>query len=140
MLGLVYGLVFVDLIFFFVMFSNIVCCGGVIYLIVDLLVCSFDLYLEDEFCSKIGIFLIICIGNVNDVIVVLFMIGYMGNLLVVKLVVNVGVMLSWGSWFIVVFLFCLVFFFIVLLLVYWLMCLEIKYMLDVLDLVCKELV
>jgi DASS family divalent anion:Na+ symporter len=45
---------------------------------------------EDESRSKIGTFLITCIGNVNDVTAALFMTGYTGNLLAVKLAANAG--------------------------------------------------
>lgn len=65
--------------------SNTARCGGVIYPIADSLARSFDSHPEDESRSKIGTFLITCIGNVNDVTAALFMTGYTGNLLAVKL-------------------------------------------------------
>ncbi|ECC7539518.1 hypothetical protein DC179_14930 [Salmonella enterica] len=107
-LGLAYGLAFADLILSPAMPSNTARCGGVIYPIADSLARSFDSHPEDESRSKIGTFLITCIGNVNDVTAALFMTGYTGNLLAVKLAANAGVTLSWGSWFIAALLPCLV--------------------------------
>ncbi|VEB54063.1 putative cation transporter [Salmonella enterica subsp. enterica] len=89
--------------------------------------------------AKSGTFLITCIGNVNDVTAALFMTGYTGNLLAVKLAANAGVTLSWGSWFIAALLPCLVSFLIVPLLVYWLTRPEIKHTPDAPDLARKEL-
>lgn len=126
-LGLAYGLAFADLILSPAMPSNTARCGGVIYPIADSLARSFDSHPEDESRSKIGTFLITCIGNVNDVTAALFMTGYTGNLLAVKLAANAGVTLSWGSWFIAALLPCLVSFLIVPLLVYWLTRPEIKH-------------
>lgn len=119
--------------------SNTARCGGVIYPIADSLARSFDSHPEDESRSKIGTFLITCIGNVNDVTAALFMTGYTGNLLAVKLAANAGVTLSWGSWFIAALLPCLVSFLIVPLLVYWLTRPEIKHTPDAPDLARKEL-
>jgi DASS family divalent anion:Na+ symporter len=99
-LGLAYGLAFADLILSPAMPSNTARCGGVIYPIADSLARSFDSRPEDESRSKIGTFLITCIGNVNDVTAALFMTGYTGNLLAVKLAANAGVTLTWGGWFI----------------------------------------
>lgn len=126
-LGLAYGLAFADLILSPAMPSNTARCGGVIYPIADSLARSFDSHPEDESRSKIGTFLITCIGNVNDVTAALFMTGYTGNLLAVKLAANAGVTLSWGSWFIAALLPCLVSLLIVPLLVYWLTRPEIKH-------------
>lgn len=92
-LGLAYGLAFADLILSPAMPSNTARCGGVIYPIADSLARSFDSHPEDESRSKIGTFLITCIGNVNDVTAALFMTGYTGNLLAVKLAANAGVLL-----------------------------------------------
>lgn len=119
--------------------SNTARCGGVIYPIADSLARSFDSHPEDESRSKIGTFLITCIGNVNDVTAALFMTGYTGNLLAVKLAANAGVTLSWGSWFIAALLPCLVSLLIVPLLVYWLTRPEIKHTPDAPDLARKEL-
>ncbi|SUH86705.1 putative cation transporter [Salmonella enterica subsp. enterica serovar Typhimurium] len=138
-LGLAYGLAFADLILSPAMPSNTARCGGVIYPIADSLARSFDSHPEDESRSKIGTFLITCIGNVNDVTAALFMTGYTGNLLAVKLAANAGVTLSWGSWFIAALLPCLVSFLIVPLLVYWLTRPEIKHTPDAPDLARKEL-
>lgn len=68
-----------------------------IYPIADSLARSFDSHPEDESRGKIGTFLITCIGNVNDVTAALFMTGYTGNLLAVKLAANAGVTLSWEA-------------------------------------------
>ena len=118
-LGLAYGLAFADLILSPAMPSNTARCGGVIYPIADSLARSFDSRPEDESRSKIGTFLITCIGNVNDVTAALFMTGYTGNLLAVKLAANAGVTLTWGSWFMAALLPCLVSLLIVPVLVYW---------------------
>lgn len=93
-LGLAYGLAFADLILSPAMPSNTARCGGVIYPIADSLARSFHSNPEDESRSKIGTFLITCIGNVNDVTAALFMTGYTGNLLAVKLAANAGVTLT----------------------------------------------
>ncbi|EAP7852389.1 DASS family sodium-coupled anion symporter [Salmonella enterica] len=138
-LGLAYGLAFADLILSPAMPSNTARCGGVIYPIADSLARSFDSHPEDESRSKIGTFLITCIGNVNDVTAALFMTGYTGNLLAVKLAANAGVTLSWGSWFIAALLPCQVSFLIVPLLVYCLTRPEIKHTPDAPDLARKEL-
>ncbi|SUG50900.1 putative cation transporter [Salmonella enterica subsp. arizonae] len=119
--------------------SNTARCGGVIYPIADSLARSFDSHPEDESRSKIGTFLITCIGNINDVTAALFMTGYTGNLLAVKLAANAGVTLSWGSWFMAALLPCLVSLLIVPLLVYWLTRPEIKHTPDAPDLARKEL-
>ncbi|WP_312927496.1 DASS family sodium-coupled anion symporter [Pseudescherichia sp.] len=119
-LGLAYGLAFADLILSPAMPSNTARCGGVIYPIADSLARSFGSRPDDESRSKIGTFLITCIGNVNDVTAALFMTGYTGNLLAVKLAANAGVTLTWGSWFMAALLPCLVSLLIVPLLVYWL--------------------
>ncbi len=50
--------------------------------------------------AKSAPFTITCIGNVNDVTAALFMTGYTGNLLAVKLAANAGVTLSWEAGFI----------------------------------------
>ncbi|KAE9782784.1 anion permease, partial [Escherichia coli] len=107
-LGLAYGLAFADLILSPAMPSNTARCGGVIYPIADSLARSFHSNPEDESRSKIGTFLITCIGNVNDVTAALFMTGYTGNLLAVKLAANAGVTLTWGGWFMAALLPCLV--------------------------------
>ncbi len=138
-LGLAYGLAFADLILSPAMPSNTARCGGVIYPIADSLARSFDSHPEDESRSKIGTFLITCIGNVNDVTAALFMTGYTGNLLAVKLAANAGVTLSWGSWFIAALLPCLVSLLIVPLLVYWLTRPEIKHTPDAPGLARHEL-
>lgn len=57
----------------------------------------------------------------------LFMIGYTGNLLTVKLAANAGVTLGWGSWFIAALMACLVSLLIVPLQVYRLTRPEIKH-------------
>ncbi|EAA3679754.1 anion permease [Salmonella enterica subsp. houtenae] len=137
-LGLAYGLAFADLILSPAMPSNTARCGGVIYPIADSLARSFDSHPEDESRGKIGTFLITCIGNVNDVTAALFMTGYTGNLLAVKLAANAGVTLSWGSWFIAALLPCLVSLLIVPLLVYWLTRPEIKHTPDAPDLARGE--
>src|SRR5699024_11593241 len=59
-----------------------------IYPIADSLSRSFDSHPEDKSRSKIGTFLITCIGNVNDITAALFMTAYTGNLLAVKLAAN----------------------------------------------------
>ncbi|MBV8045312.1 DASS family sodium-coupled anion symporter [Pluralibacter sp.] len=99
-LGLAYGLAFADLILSPAMPSNTARCGGVIYPIADSLARSFNSHPEDESRSKIGTFLVTCIGNVNDVTAAMFMTAYTGNLLAVKLAANAGVTLTWGGWFV----------------------------------------
>ncbi len=119
-LGLAYGLALADLLLSPAMPSNTARCGGVIYPIADSLARSFDSHPEDESRRKIGTFLITCIGNVNDVTAALFMTGYTGNLLAVKLAANAGITLTWGSWFLAALLPCLVSLLIVPPLIYWL--------------------
>ncbi len=138
-LGLAYGLAFADLILSPAMPSNTARCGGVIYPIADSLVRSFDSRPDDESRSKIDTFLVTCIGNVNDVTAALFMTGYTGNLLAVKLAANAGVTLTWGSWFMAALLPCVVSLLIVPLLVYWLTRPEIKHTPNAPDIARKEL-
>lgn len=138
-LGLAYGLAFADLILSPAMPSNTARCGGVIYPIADSLARSFDSRPDDASRSKIGTFLITCIGNVNDVTAALFMTGYTGNLLAVKLAANAGVTLTWGSWFMAALLPCLVSLLIVPLLVYWLTRPTIRYTPDAPALARQEL-
>ena len=138
-LGLAYGLAFADLILSPAMPSNTARCGGVIYPIADSLARSFDSRPEDESRSKIGTFLITCIGNVNDVTAALFMTGYTGNLLAVKLAANAGVTLTWGGWFIAALAPCLVSLLIVPVLVYWITRPEIKHTPDAPVLAQREL-
>lgn len=119
-LGLAYGLALADLILSPAMPSNTARCGGVIYPIADSLARSFDSRPEDESRAKIGTFLIMSIGNVNDITAALFMTGYTGNLLAVKLAANAGVTLTWSGWFMAALAPCLVSLLLVPLLVYWL--------------------
>lgn len=58
MFGLVYLFVGVDFILFFVMLSNIVCVGGIMFLIIKFLLELFGLLLRDGFERKMGVFLI----------------------------------------------------------------------------------
>ncbi|EGO4139561.1 DASS family sodium-coupled anion symporter [Escherichia coli] len=138
-LGLAYGLAFADLVLSPAMPSNTARCGGVIYPIADSLARSFNSRPDDESRSKIGTFLVTCIGNVNDVTAAMFMTGYTGNLLAVKLAANAGVTLTWGSWFIAALLPCLFAILIVPLLVYWLTRPEIKHTPDAPEIARKEL-
>ncbi|MDF7680040.1 DASS family sodium-coupled anion symporter [Enterobacteriaceae bacterium ESL0689] len=138
-LGLAYGLAFADLILAPAMPSNTARCGGVIYPIADSLARSFQSYPEDESRSKIGTFLVTCIGNVNDVTAAMFMTAYTGNLLAVKLAANAGVVLSWGGWFLAAVVPCLVSFILVPLLVYAITRPEIKHTPDAPKIAITEL-
>lgn len=138
-LGLAYGLAFADLILSPAMPSNTARCGGVIYPIADSLSRSFNSNPDDESRSKIGTFLITCIGNVNDITAALFMTAYTGNLLAVKLASNSGVVISWGGWFVAAVVPCLVSLIIVPVLVYWITKPEIKHTPDAPELAKKEL-
>lgn len=62
-----YGLAFADLILASVMPSNTARCGGVIYPITDSLSRNFKPYPENESHYKKGIFLVSCIGSMNDI-------------------------------------------------------------------------
>lgn len=119
-LGLAYGLAVADLILSPAMPSNTARCGGVIYPIADSLARSFDSHPENESRRKIGTFLITCIGNINDITASMFMTGYTGNLLAVKLAANAGVTLTWGSCLLAAIIPCLISFIIIPLLAYWL--------------------
>ncbi|WP_409160532.1 DASS family sodium-coupled anion symporter [Pectobacterium sp. B2J-2] len=119
-LGLAYGLAFADLMLSPAMPSNTARCGGVIYPIADSLSRSFGSKPEDASRSKIGTFLVTCIGNVNDVTAAMFMTGYTGNLLAVKLAANAGIHISWASWFLAAVVPCLISLVIIPPLVLWL--------------------
>lgn len=138
-LGLAYGLAVADLILAPAMPSNTARCGGVIYPIADSLSRSFDSNPEDESRSKIGTFLITCIGNVNDITAAMFMTAYTGNLLAVKLAANAGVTINWGSWFIAAIVPCLVSLILVPILVYLITKPEIKHTPNAPELAKKEL-
>lgn len=138
-LGLAYGLAFADLILAPAMPSNTARCGGVIYPIADSLSRSFSSNPEDESRSKIGTFLITCIGNVNDITAAMFMTAYTGNLLAVKLAANSGVEISWGGWFVAAIVPCLVSLIVVPFLVYLITKPEIKHTPDAPELAKKEL-
>ena len=138
-LGLAYGLAVADLILAPAMPSNTARCGGVIYPIADSLSRSFNSNPEDESRSKIGTFLITCIGNVNDITAAMFMTAYTGNLLAVKLAANAGVTINWGGWFIAAIVPCLVSLIIVPLLVYFITKPEIKQTPNAPELAQKEL-
>ncbi|MEQ9884942.1 DASS family sodium-coupled anion symporter [Pectobacterium zantedeschiae] len=138
-LGLAYGLAFADLVLSPAMPSNTARCGGIIYPIADSLSRSFDSNPEDASRSKIGTFLITCIGNVNDVTAALFMTAYTGNLLAVKLAANAGVTITWGSWFLAALVPCLISLAVVPLLVYWLTKPEIRHTPDAPKLAVAEL-
>ena len=125
-LGLAYGLAFADLLLAPAMPSNTARCGGVIYPIADSLARSFDSHPDNESRSKIGTFLIVCIGNVNDITSALFMTAFTGNLLAVKLAANAGVAISWTGWFIAALIPCLVSLIIVPPCIYFLVRPEIK--------------
>ncbi|TCW00147.1 DASS family sodium-coupled anion symporter [Biostraticola tofi] len=125
-LGLAYGLAFADLLLSPAMPSNTARCGGVIYPIADSLARSFGSKPDDASRSKIGTFLIVCIGNVNDITAALFMTAYTGNLLAVKLAANAGVTITWFGWFLAALLPCLVSLVVVPPCIYWLVRPEIK--------------
>ncbi|WP_027187139.1 DASS family sodium-coupled anion symporter [Desulfovibrio cuneatus] len=118
-LGLAYGLAVADLILAPAMPSNTARCGGVIYPIADSLARSYQSFPENESRSKIGTFLIMCIGNINDTTAAMFMTAYTGNLLAVKLAANAGVAITWGSWLAASVVPCLVSLLLVPLCVYW---------------------
>lgn len=107
-LGLAYGLAFADLVLSPAMPSNTARCGGVIYPIADSLARNFGSSPDDASRSKIGTFLVTCIGNVNDVTAAMFMTAYTGNLLAVKLAANAGIAITWGSWFLAAVVPCLI--------------------------------
>ncbi|WP_172731110.1 DASS family sodium-coupled anion symporter [Pluralibacter gergoviae] len=107
-LGLAYGLAFADLVLSPAMPSNTARCGGVIYPIADSLARNFGSNPDDASRSKIGTFLVTCIGNVNDVTAAMFMTAYTGNLLAVKLAANAGIAITWGSWFLAAVVPCLI--------------------------------
>lgn len=138
-LGLAYGLAFADLVLSPAMPSNTARCGGVIYPIADSLARSFDSKPEDASRSKIGTFLVVCIGNVNDITAALFMTAYTGNLLAVKLAANAGVHITWGSWFLAAVVPCLISLMIVPPLVLWLTKPEIRHTPDAPKLAISEL-
>lgn len=138
-LGLAYGLAFADLVLSPAMPSNTARCGGVIYPIADSLARSFNSKPEDESRSKIGTFLITCIGNVNDVTAAMFMTAYTGNLLAVKLAANAGVSITWGGWFVAAVVPCLISLLLVPLCVYWLVRPEIRHTPDAPKLAVAEL-
>lgn len=125
-LGLAYGLAFADLLLAPAMPSNTARCGGVIYPIADSLARSFNSHPEDASRSKIGTFLIVCIGNVNDITSALFMTAYTGNLLAVKLAANAGIHITWFGWFMAALLPCVVSLLIVPPCIYYLVRPEIK--------------
>lgn len=81
---------------------------------------SFDSHPENESRYKIGIFLITCIGYINDITAAMFMNTYTGNLLAVKLASNAGVTLTWGSWLLATIVPCLISLIIIPLIIYWL--------------------
>ncbi|MGM3169954.1 DASS family sodium-coupled anion symporter [Dickeya chrysanthemi] len=138
-LGLAYGLAFADLVLSPAMPSNTARCGGVIYPIADSLARSFDSRPDDASRSKIGTFLVTCIGNVNDVTAALFMTGYTGNLLAVKLAANAGVTITWGSWFVAAIVPCVISLLLVPLCVYVLAKPEIRHTPDAPKLAVSEL-
>lgn len=125
-LGLAYGLAVADLILAPATPSNTARCGGIIYPIADSLSRSYKSLPENESRSKIGTFLIMCIGNVNDITAALFMTGFTGNLLAVKFAANAGVTITWGSWFLAAVAPCLVSLLLVPLFIYWIVRPEIK--------------
>lgn len=138
-LGLAYGLAFADLVLAPAMPSNTARCGGVIYPIADSLARSFGSKPEDASRSKIGTFLITCIGNVNDITAAMFMTAYTGNLLAVKLAGNAGVHITWGSWFLAAVVPCLISLLIIPPLVFWLTKPEIRHTPDAPKLAISEL-
>ncbi len=107
-LGLAYGLAFADLLLAPAMPSNTARCGGVIYPIADSLARGFNSHPEDDSRKKIGTFLIVCIGNVNDITSALFMTAFTGNLLAVKLAADAGVTITWFKWFLAALVPCIV--------------------------------
>ncbi|MFP1724438.1 DASS family sodium-coupled anion symporter [Lonsdalea quercina] len=138
-LGLAYGLAFADLVLSPAMPSNTARCGGVIYPIADSLARSFDSKPDDASRSKIGTFLVTCIGNVNDITAAMFMTAYTGNLLAIKLAANAGVTITWGSWFVAAVVPCLISLLVIPLCVYWLVKPEIRHTPDAPKLAVAEL-
>lgn len=138
-LGLAYGLAFADLILAPAMPSNTARCGGVIYPIADSLSRNFNSNPEDGSRSKVGTFLISCIGNMNDITSALFLTAYTGNLLVAKLAADAGFDFSWGSWFLAMLVPCLISFVIIPLVIYFVVKPEIKNTPDAPALAVKQL-
>lgn len=138
-LGLAYGLAFADLILAPAMPSNTARCGGVIYPIADSLSRNFDSLPENESRSKVGTFLVSCIGNMNDITSALFLTAYTGNLLVARLAADLGYEFSWGSWLLAMLLPCLVSFIIIPLVIYFVTKPEIKNTPDAPALASKQL-
>nr|WP_314741734.1 DASS family sodium-coupled anion symporter [uncultured Haemophilus sp.] len=138
-LGLAYGLAFADLILAPAMPSNTARCGGVIYPIADSLSRNFESYPENESRSKVGTFLVSCIGNMNDITSALFLTAYTGNLLVAKLATDLGYDFSWGSWMLAMLLPCVVSFIVIPLVIYFVTKPEIKNTPDAPALAVKQL-
>lgn len=107
-LGLAYGLSLADTILAPGMPSNTARCGGVIYPIAHSLAESYASYPNDKSSKKLGSFLITCIGNVNDITSTLFLTAFTGNLLSVSLAKQMGIEISWGTWFLAAFMPCLI--------------------------------
>ena len=119
--------------------SNTARCGGVIYPIADSLSRNFESYPENESRSKVGTFLVSCIGNMNDITSALFLTAYTGNLLVAKLATDLGYDFSWGSWMLAMLLPCVVSFIVIPLVIYFVTKPEIKNTPDAPALAVKQL-
>jgi DASS family divalent anion:Na+ symporter len=118
-LGLAYGLALADMILAPAMPSNTARCGGVLYPIADSLARSFESRPDDASRSKIGTFLVTCMGNINDVTSAMFMTAFTGNLLIVKLAANENISLTWSGWLLAAAVPCLVSFILIPLVIYF---------------------
>ena len=98
-LGLVYSLSLTDILFAPVTPSNTARCGSILYPIASSLSKSFKSYPNNESRKKIGSYLILSIGNINDITATMFVTAYVANPLIVSLANGYGVDLSWGDWF-----------------------------------------
>ncbi len=107
-LGLAYGLAAADLLLAPAMPSNTARCGGIIYPIANSLALNYDSKPHDPSSTRLGSFLVTCIGTVNDITSAVFLTAFTGNLLAVSLAKAAGVTFDFATWFLYASVPCLV--------------------------------
>lgn len=139
-LGLAYGLSVTDVALAPAIPSTTARAGGVIYPIAEALSINFNSNPKDESRSRIGTFLMLTISHINDITSAMFLTAFTGNLMAATIVTrDLGITLSWGQWFIIAIVPCLVSFIIIPLVIYFLTNPEIKKTPDAPKLAVEEL-
>lgn len=121
-----YVSMFLDLLLFFVILLNIVCVGGIVFLIMNSVVVVLGLDFEKLF-KLVGCYLMMNVYMLVKIILYIFLIVMVLNVLVFELMLLIlGIKLNWVEWFLVVFVLGLLCLFIILFICYIIVKFELK--------------